>query len=227
MRKLLIFVVTLLLLVLIVNNADSAVQGTKHDLSVTGAMTNVADTETRICVFCHSPHPGEAITPLWNHVTNTTGSYGVYDSPTFDADTDIQDIATGGMNASLQCMSCHDGTVGVNELFNPPGAANPTMGSGTELNASGQILPTETAYLGTDLTDDHPVNFNYQFSYDAEVASGANGLKTPASVSNENLLIDGKVQCASCHDPHDQGGFSPFLRKNPAASALCIFCHDK
>jgi predicted CXXCH cytochrome family protein len=36
----------------------------------------------------------------------------------------------------------------------------------------------------------------------------------------------GKMQCTSCHDPHDNQ-FGKFMVMNNAASALCLMCHDK
>ena len=41
-----------------------------------------------------------------------------------------------------------------------------------------------------------------------------------------------KVQCASCHDPHDpdernEQGRDPFLRTSNRESALCLTCHAK
>lgn len=38
-------------------------------------------------------------------------------------------------------------------------------------------------------------------------------------------LYDGKLQCATCHDPHGAAGHIRLLRLAP--SALCTACHDK
>jgi predicted CXXCH cytochrome family protein len=36
-----------------------------------------------------------------------------------------------------------------------------------------------------------------------------------------------QVECATCHNPHDQTTFGKFLRFDNAASALCTTCHNK
>ena len=58
----------------------------------------------------------------------------------------------------------------------------------------------------TDLTQQHPVNF----TYNAALANAA-GLLVPASKTSvdgagEIPLFQGKMQCATCHDPHNASG---------------------
>ena len=48
----------------------------------------------------------------------------------------------------------------------------------------------------------------------------------PKDGAGEIPLFGGTVQCASCHDPHDNTN-APFLRKTNTASALCSTCHQK
>jgi predicted CXXCH cytochrome family protein len=79
---------------------------------------------------------------------------------------------------------------------------------------------TGTANVGTDLTNDHPVNFAYATSL-----AGDTGLN-PVTAPVANLLVGGSVQCSSCHDVHDPTN-SPFLRMSNTGSALCIVCHNK
>ena len=61
------------------------------------------------------------------------------------------------------------------------------------------------AYLGTDLSKDHPISMTYPSSSQFNVASTVEGggLK----------LYSGKVECPSCHNVHDPS-VSPFLRKS-------------
>ncbi len=221
MKRILILVVLIMVLPILVNNLYSiTIEGSRHDLSTGGGITNRSTDETRICVFCHTPHNASASDePLWNR-TNSLSTFTVYTSATFDSTTSIADIAPGP-NASMQCMSCHDGTVAVNSLINPSNEfGTPTMGSGDELDAAG-MLTNSSSSLGTDLTDDHPVNFDYNESF---LAEGIAGLNNDAAVSN--LLFSGKVQCASCHDVHDNA-LQPFLTVDPAQSQLCLTCHNK
>jgi len=211
--------------------AQSNVIDTMHNLSSSAGADQIADRSTdedQICVFCHTPHQATPAAPLWNHTQSAVASYGVYASPSLDA-ADIADIGAGSDDVSNLCMSCHDGTLGVNELGNPANDTNgnPAMGSGTELDAAGRILATRPTNMGTSLSDDHPVNF----TYDSALASADGELATPVSAAYVDAaqtvpLFGGKVQCASCHDPHDNSN-EPFLTKTNAASQLCSTCHLK
>ncbi|RMG47191.1 MAG: cytochrome C [Acidobacteria bacterium] len=210
--------------------AQSSVVDTKHNLSATAGADQIADHSTdedQICVFCHTPHRASPSAPLWNHTQSSVASYGVYSSPTLDA-SDVSDIG-GGTDVSNLCMSCHDGTVGVNDLGNPANdtGGNPTMGSGNELDAAGKILPSRPTNMGTSLADDHPVNF----TYDSALAAADGELNTPESsmwvdAAHTVPLFNGKVQCASCHDPHNNTN-EPFLTKTNQGSQLCLTCHVK
>jgi len=40
------------------------------------------------------------------------------------------------------------------------------------------------------------------------------------------VLFAGTMECASCHDVHDNG-IAPFLRLSNDASAMCLTCHNK
>ncbi|MCP4592946.1 MAG: cytochrome c3 family protein [bacterium] len=201
------------------------VVGSKHDLSA------ALPVSQRVCVFCHTPHQPEGppqinYYPLWNHELSTVAAYGTYDSGTFDAGTGgaalntIADIG-GGTAVSNLCMSCHDDTVGVGTLYNDPNIA---AGEETPTNAATLIsaIGTGSANMGTDLTNDHPVNFTYDnalFLADTELVDPTNAAVAP-------LLIAGTVQCSSCHDVHDPT-FLPFLVASNANSALCLTCHVK
>jgi len=188
------------------------VVGTDHDLSNDG---NTAE----VCVYCHTPHQATAAAgqdPLWNHTLSTVASYGVYASTTLDSSpTDIGGAVAGSASVSNLCMSCHDGTVAPSSLYNNPNAGAPTA----------IALLTGGANLGQALSDDHPINFNY----DAALATSDGGLVTPTdatTVDGTIPLFGGTVQCASCHDPHDDTN-SPFLVATNSNSGLCTRCHLK
>ncbi len=190
------------------------VVGSKHDLSSTGGSTTFRSNNiVQVCVFCHTPHQPDTPTfidvdPLWNHTLSTVAAYGVYASSTLNANP--QELG-GGTAVSNLCLSCHDGTVGLGSLYNDPN------NGGTPSNSA--TLLTGNALLGTNLTNDHPVNF----TYDAGLAVEDGELVNPPP---SGLLFGGTVQCASCHDPHDPT-FTPFLVQTNAQSALCLQCHLK
>lgn len=220
MKKLL-----LVLFLLLASFGFAVVQNTAHDLSVGSTNTfnqaGFPDTNvTAICVFCHTPHQpsGTTTDPLWNHTLSSTASYGVYASNTLNATpTDIG----GQQTVSNLCMSCHDGTVGVGSQYNPQN------GVGAPSTAAVTISNTNSAYLGTDLTNDHPINF----TYNAALATADGELVTPTSASCVDAacnvpLFGGTLQCASCHDPHNDT-IQPFLTVTQVDSALCTTCHTK
>jgi len=119
------------------------------------------------------------------------------------------------------CLSCHDGTVALDDAGG--------MGSG--LRAGGAHLgPGDRGWLGTDLTDDHPVSF----AYDDALATADGALAAPSTERSglggtiADDLLDGasRVQCTTCHDPHDDS-LGDFLRVPNARGALCTTCHTR
>jgi predicted CXXCH cytochrome family protein len=112
---------------------------------------------------------------------------------------------------SKLCLSCHDGTVAIDAYGGSSGTTN----------------MTGAAKIGTDLRNDHPVSF----TYNAALATADGGLVTPNSASKVDAagivpLFSSKLECASCHDAHDNT-YGSFLRMNNAGSALCLTCHNK
>lgn len=211
MKKVLILAVAVLLVAAGLAFGATVV-GSKHDMTtfVSGEGT------TQVCVFCHTPHQSTSAssqTPLWNHSVTATATFGVYASSTLNATpAEIGGAAVGSQSVSLLCMGCHDGTVAVNSLYKAP-----LDGSAGTLKS---IDTTSAAYIGTSLVDDHPINF----TYDAALATADGGLQTPPITNIP--LFSGTLQCASCHNVHDNTNL-PFLRVSNAGSALCISCHNK
>lgn len=168
------------------------------------------NTSGEICIVCHTPHLADISVldaPIWNHAV-TGQTFQVYSSSTFDGTAGQPD------GSSKLCLSCHDGVTAVNNFG----------GSG----ATDQLI-TGNANLTTDLRDDHPVSF----VYDAALAVADGELKDPSENSGmgstiaADMLIGGKLQCASCHDVHNSSGINYLLKKSNAASALCLTCHVK
>jgi predicted CXXCH cytochrome family protein len=40
-------------------------------------------------------------------------------------------------------------------------------------------------------------------------------------------LPDGRIECVSCHDPHNTAGIDKLLVMSNRRSALCLTCHIK
>jgi len=204
--------------------AMAGVVGSKHDLSTTGTATDKSNNITEVCVFCHTPHQAATANgqdPLWNHTLAGTATYGAYASTTFNGSITPLGGATAGTAAvSNLCLSCHDGSVGVGALYNDPAQGTPSNNATT--------ISVTSANLGTDLSNDHPVNFVYNAALVTSDQGSAlsPGLADPASAAVADLLFATTVQCASCHDPHSTTN-APFLVKSNTNSALCTTCHLK
>lgn len=189
-----------------VPGVTQTIVGSAHDFS--GESWN---TSGQICLVCHTPHNSDVSVnnaPLWNHEI-TTATFSTYQSATMQA-------ASGQPDASSKlCLSCHDGTVAVDNFSGETGGTHFIGG---------------TANVGTDLNDDHPISI----TYDVNLANTDGELYDPTTTNSglggtisEDLLIDNQVQCASCHDVHNSSGVTSLLRISNAASALCLTCHIK
>ena len=223
------------------------VVGSKHDLGSGNYYGGVMAETSEICVFCHTPHnannQGEmAGAPLWNRRLTDTGSFLMYTSPTMDATC----LATPS-GVSLACLSCHDSANGgavsaffdqgdQHDLVNPSnalpagadaGGASCVACHGTPGGRNGDI-PYPRLYeewqIGNDLRNDHPISLLY-----ADTLNLDNYFNTPPDPEegwSDVKLYQGRVECPSCHNPHDPDNV-PFLRKTMNGSALCLTCHNK
>lgn len=198
--------------------AQDDVSATKHNLSVSQGGTDPTTFDDladygEICVYCHTPHsnstPGSM--PLWNRAA-PVGPYNMYDN-TYSSTMDMTvDASPSGV--SLACLSCHDGTIGLDAITNAPNAWSGTV--------SDSVMPAGLTNLGTDLRNDHPISVLYDNS-----ATGDLAFNDSTSVKTAGLVFySGKVQCGSCHNPHNNTN-APFLRISNSASTLCTTCHIK
>jgi predicted CXXCH cytochrome family protein len=198
---------------------QSSVTSTKHNLSISGTGTIKAQTEQEVCIFCHTPHHASAAAQLWNHLP-TSQSYTLYSSTYLTSRTYP---APNQPNAkSKLCMSCHDGTIALGSVYN-------TSGSGTtgSIQMSGGVTTMPAgiaANLGTALTNDHPVGFGYDPARDPELVVRAWPWNTPVKLDPD--ASNGRVECHTCHDPHNNTN-THFLAASNADAALCRFCHVK
>lgn len=208
-------------------NAIEDVVNTVHNLATSGPGAIKTAATDDVCIFCHSPHTEvtgvEA--PLWNRTTDNTG-YTMYASPTLN-----MDIALAPEGVSLACLSCHDGVIALDSLINGAGSGNFTPGGASQgwtfgggVVAPGNEMPAgSTAFIGRDLSADHPISVTYDDTRDIAFDTIANvetaGLKFFGSTGD-------RVECATCHNPHEATNLT-FLRIPNAASDMCTTCHSK
>lgn len=196
--------------------------GTVHDLSATGP--NHVTESKEACIFCHAPHGTpeglRAAIPYWNHAT-TTQQFVSYASEGLKGTVDQQP-----MGPSLVCLSCHDGTVAMGALHEIP------LGGGQDnySHATGGVNPLTGLMEGSgrvsrDLNSGHPVSVTYRDDLNKS-------LRPPGDLQGVRLYPSntrgGKVECGSCHDPHNfglKGSTAPFLRASKQGSVLCLSCH--
>lgn len=152
-----------------------------------------------VCGSCHVPHRPEPPTekPAWDPNADLTRSFG----------NPIQKRIDPGRGTTM-CLTCHDGTVAP-DLVN-----GITPGGFTNKAAHGM-------FTAGGQTSNHPVGTEYP-KVDKEFAPVSSVL-----AGGTVTLPDGKVECISCHDPHDTSGVPYMLVMSNARSALCLACHKK
>ena len=180
------------------------VRTTKHNLSSSGPGPVKVPGTAKVCKFCHTPHASNPIAPLWNRHDPGT-YYQTYKSTTL--------VARVGQpsGASRLCLSCHDGTIALTQTYNSRNAIPGTV----------YITRQDRGYIGTELTDDHPISFEHT----AAVAARKGELRAPSSLPRE-LPLDHqrRLQCTTCHDVHDDT-YGKFLRMDNRESRMCTSCH--
>lgn len=227
-----------------VDAADGlSIIGTKHDLAhlnqrpsvlASGGGTPMEGTAytdyLETCVYCHVPH----VTPPGGTIFNRVlpqDNYAVYSNPAGTMDATIN--RPGGV--SLVCLSCHDGTIAVDAILNPPNTAwtpatnHQTMSAGNSANECGSCHKpgnkpahdATAAYLTQDLRDDHPISI----SYSEAILRTPDDFRDPLTIAPLRLFND-RIECPTCHDAHN-AQYGPFLRVPNAQSSLCLTCHIK
>lgn len=184
--------------------------GSAHDFS-----NQSWNTTGEICIVCHTPHNADMTVtnaPLWNHQVTAVTNYQLYSSATFDGASTISQPD----ESSKLCLSCHDGTVALENFGN---------------TTTGTHFIQGIYNMGTDLRNDHPISF----VYDASLATADGELFNPVTTNvpelggtiDNKMLFNHKLQCASCHDVHNSSGVDFLLLFTNASSNLCLTCHDK
>jgi len=132
-------------------------------------------------------------------------------------------------------------------LYTLPGQGCLTCHADTGSGAgAGTIADFRLFNIGTDLRNDHPIGVTFPAANgpgtDWNTPAATQGTsKYFESIANGRMdkqeirTYDGKVECATCHDPHGvpTGGAGTvfnktFLRKqNTDGSAVCLTCHNK
>lgn len=196
-----------LILIVTINVLSQSIVNSKHNLSVTGSGTIKATSESEICIFCHTPHNSSPQKPLWNR-TDPASNYTLYSSSTTDANITQPD------GSSILCLSCHDGTIALGNVLS---RATPIL-----MNGGITTMPPGNSNLTKDISNDHPISF----VYNSTLVTVDGQLNDPSMLTGPVKLENQKMQCISCHDPH-QNLTNDFLVASNEFSVLCQYCHDK
>ncbi len=195
-------------------NAADNVANTKHNLSSSGTGSYKTSSTTEICIMCHTPHSAALNVALWNK-TDPSGPYNMYNSSTIDMVS-----SSAPQLQSLACLACHDGTLALDSLVNAPGSGNNPVN--WQWSGGLDKIQDGLTKLGTDLADEHPIGIQYDPTKDTAFNPVVNGKVYELPIFGP----DGRVECASCHNVHDNQ-FPPFLRVSNSNSELCKRCHIK
>lgn len=215
---------------LLFSSSYAGVVGSQHDMTGATGTSNFSGSfsgdNNEPCVYCHTPHGSAAgIQPLWNRNLNTSTGFIVYNSATMDSTP-----AATPSQISLLCLSCHDGVSAINALINTPGPGSTPLvvGGFSKIGELGSFAKfvnigdgDPAAPGAVNLSNDHPVSISW-------AARGAGFLATPTAPVK---LVNGMVECTSCHDvhngtPYTVGGVQFMIRDN-TSSAICTSCHTK
>jgi hypothetical protein len=145
-----------------------------HNFSYTSTGVKTSDPfETRVCVFCHTPHAADMSAgllnaPLWNHALSTTPSYtvklpGVYTDGTSGLTVNLNATPLSVPDgASRLCLGCHDGTVSIGNVRSVSGEI-PIDTTHTCIDTDGSLNEAACPTLamgttGNDLTTKHVVS---------------------------------------------------------------------
>ena len=181
------------------------ISNSAHDFTSSGSGKGASENSDGVCSTCHAPHsPSNAGDgPLWDHAVTAETNFTLYVDVNSSMDASVEQPGV----ASLLCLSCHDGTVAIDSF----GGATGTV----------SLVTTDATYVGTDLSDDHPIGF----TWDASLTSDDGELEAPGGTQNLPLF-GSRMECATCHNAHD-GDATKFLRYANGSSALCKSCHQK
>jgi TolB-like protein len=180
----------------------------EHDPFVSGLRDSQEFTALlERCVVCHTPHAALLTlldSPLWNHDV-TGASFDLYSSTTLVE----QPEQPGG--PSKMCLSCHDGTVAIDQF-----------GGGI-----GSQFINGSSLIGTDLSGCHPVSIQWQHQNDMPSCNNCHDMHSTPTFVSPLPFFDRYVECPTCHHVHNGAEFEHLLRTTLSGSQICLHCHGK
>ncbi|HUA15317.1 MAG TPA: cytochrome c3 family protein [Verrucomicrobiae bacterium] len=180
-----------------------------HDLGP-GSKSPVTGARSDFCTYCHAPHSG-LNKGLWNQ-TLTTQTYNLYTS---DTEKNLTAQPVLGSQSNL-CLSCHDGTV----------AVGTTVVYG-RVTTQGSMYSLDV--FGNNLQPSHPFSLVLPIQDNIDLVASLSTTGKTADPTGAVKLINGNIECTSCHDPHVQAKdlvSQNFLVRDSSSGQMCLACHD-
>ena len=230
------------------------ITGSPHDLSSDvgerSGLASVTQDNGEICVYCHTPHAGNNVmaaagrgAPLWNKTPSALGAGTPTNFTMYGATIGSTAQAAEPANASLACLTCHDGVSSIDSMVNAPGAG-PGAGAGLADRNISVVLGNLNADIGqlagAGLAKTHPISIEYDPTADGTKKGSLKATDTAltgwmGATDIASVLRSGNIECGSCHDPHNGTATTAalratevnFLRHSNTNSDLCLGCHNK
>lgn len=219
--------------------------GNKHNFSSSNTAVNyraIADGDnpsyprsSQICVFCHTPHHASSEGPLWNRKSTTVSFFKRYSSTTLTIDDpSVRSISEYGQpnGSSRLCLSCHDGVTALGAVFTTPMSLVPSNIHFTDVQGGRSGADVNLAYQ--TYSTHHPVSFKYNDTV-RNILHAAPYNKTeywysPPSSTEVKLDRQERMQCTTCHDPHEDKSdvpdpSTPFWTTT-TYEKVCWTCHN-
>lgn len=185
----------------------SKIVNTSHNMTNLD-IWGVVIPQDRVCLPCHTPHNartddrGESLV-LWNHAS-TDQTFEMYATTAGHRGAQPEGV-------SKLCLSCHDGATAIDDF------------GGNDDYFNNVTIPADRlSNLGVDLRDDHPIGVEYP----PPDLTGYHDKSTFTGVKVVTVNGVDRVECTSCHDPHNDS-LGKFLLQTMTGSALCLECHDE
>jgi hypothetical protein len=215
--------------------------GNKHNFSYSNTSANYRaipandnpsyPQSAQICIFCHTPHHASAEGPLWNRKA-TTKTFKHFSSSTLSIDDPaLRAVSEYGQpnGSSRLCLSCHDGVTALGAVFTTPFSMSPQpihfMDVKGGRSGAGVAISYET------FSSHHPVSFRYDTNV-INILKNTFGkdYKYPPLPYNVKLDRLQRMQCTTCHDPHQDQSDVP-SQTTPFWAAgkyddVCLACHN-
>ena len=184
-----------------------------HNLTPSSGSSIYVQSGNAGCTFCHAPHSGlGGVTPLWNQELSKA-QYTPYTSTTYHQTGNTQPPL--GVTSSL-CLSCHDGTVAVGQ-----------SAAYGKLQTTGNWANGDS--FGQNLSSSHPFSLVTPIKDASNLVASLVSQGKTADPTGKVKLVNGNVECTSCHDPHVQYNdklAQQFLVRDSSKGQMCLACHD-